>query len=501
MNKRTASLIVLVVLVSLCTFGSESHRKSTSATANQRAAVAKNSAQKKSPTPPPTNIGFLNPPRNTAGGAIAGIFPAGMGDFKGDGNLDAVTMVNISPGTPHYSLSAAINNGSGSFTTVLTATPEVQQNPIFVADLNGDGKDDVLLVHAADNTGTTRIQAWLSNGDGTFTAASSFAVTTNGFVWAGIADVNGDGCPDVVVADAASPNGNIWTLLGKGDGTCDGSFSAATSVPFTGALNAFGPGNTSSVPGNPMVFADFGNGFLDFAAPSVGNVSTIAPNQIVVYLCSTSPCTSYAAPVPLANPGGTPVYDSNFLGGGVLTAGGKDDLICANGTDGNVTVYVNNGSGVFATGVYYTTTGRPVAASVADVDGDGNPDMLVTDLNSGAVKVLTGNGDGTVNPATVGYITGGNPLMPALAGHFHGAGNPVDLFLPDNQTNFVYLQGYGDGSFRSGINYYSETVGGGFQPEGVGLASGDFNGDGIPDFVIGNSDCVTCNHAAITVFI
>ena len=236
MNKRTASLLVLVVLVSLCTFGSESQRNSTSPAASKHAAVAKTTARKKSPTAPPTNIGFLTPTRAVANGAISGIFPAAMGDFKGDGNQDAAVMVNVKPGSsPSYSISAAINDGTGNFTSVLTATSEVQQDPIFVADLNGDAKDDVLLVHPATAPNHTYIQAWLSNGDGTFTAVNAgVSVTTNGFVWADVTDVNGDGCPDVVVADSANPNGNIWNLLGKGDGNCDGSFWSADLCRFYG---------------------------------------------------------------------------------------------------------------------------------------------------------------------------------------------------------------------------------------------------------------------------
>lgn len=504
MNRRTASLLVLVVLVSLCTFGSESQRNSTRAAANKRAAVVKTSAGIKSPSPAPTSIGFLSPQRNAAQGAIFGIFPAVMGDFAGNGNQDAATMVNVlTGGKPHYSISAAMNDGTGNFTTVLTATTETQQDPIFVADLNGDGKDDILLIHPADSPNHTYIQAWLSNGDGTFTAVNSgVSATTTGFVWATVADVNGDGCPDVVIADSNSPNGSIWTLLGKGDGTCDGSFSAPTGVAFTGALSAFGLGNPTMVPGNPMVFADFnGDGQLDFAAAAASG-GTAASNQIVVYLCNsgTSPCTSYAAPALLATTDSH--YDSTFLGGGDLTGDGKDELVSANGIDGNITVYVNNGSGAFATGVYYAAGAKPAAVSVADVNADSKSDIVVTDLNSGAIKVLLGNGDGTVGAPSLGYVTGGAPLMPALIAPFSGASNPVGVVLPDNQTNFTYLQGYGDGTFRSGVNYYAPAAGGGFEPEGVGLASGDFNGDGIPDVVIGNSDCSPkCNHAAITVFL
>ncbi len=84
-------------------------------------------------------------------------------------------------------------------------------------------------------------------------------------------------------------------------------------------------------------------------------------------------------------------------------------------------------------------------------------------------------------------------LMPALVADFNGDGK-LDVVIPDNQQNFVFLEGYGDGSFRSAISYYALSANGGFQPEGVGLASGDFNGDGIPDFVIGNASCSPAGH-------
>ena len=518
MIRRVACLTVLSLLVFLSSFSSDNqasaqnggasgaqavHASQSQKRAINRAAVAKSTARRFAQSAPPTSIGFLGAPRTFALGGIPGIFPAVMGDFAGKGFQSAATIVNTGAATNKFSISVALNNGAGSFTSVLTTlTGEDQQDPIFVGDLNGDGKADLLVVHAAYNPGTTTIEAWLSNGDGTFTASSqgTVPVTTNAFVWATIADVNGDGCPDVVLADAASP-GNIWTILGKGDGTCDGSLGTPTSVPISGALSD-GPSN-QGVPGNPMVFADFnGDGFLDFAAPSATN------NQITVYLCSsgTAPCTSYAAGVGLATTDS--VYDSCFLGGGVVATGSKGDLVSANCIpDGTITVYLNTGNGSFKTGAYYPIAmtdpvvkfPNPTAIAIGDVNGDGNNDIVVTDLNDSAVEVFLGNGAGAVSEPTAGYTTGGSPFDPALVADFNGDGK-LDVVIPDNQQNFVFLEGYGDGSFRSAISYYALSADGGFQPEGVGLASGDFNGDGIPDFVIGNASCSTCG-APVTVFL
>ena len=467
-----------------------------------RTAFARWAAQMNNPGAPTTHIGFLSAPQTSTGGAIFGIFPGAMGDFTGTGILDAVTIANTGTAIPQYNIVAAMNNGSGSFNSVLTPTLAPEQDPVFVTDLNGDGKDDVVLVHPAVSPGQTAVEAFLSNGDGTFTStkAGGVPVTTNGFVWATVVPKNGSVCPYILLADAGTTvPSHIWTVPSD----CKGDFSSATSVAITGALNPYSPSQPPlGVPGNPVVFADFnGDTFIDFAGPAATS------NQINVYLCTsgTNPCTSYSAPVALTT--SDSVYDSCFLGGGDLTGDGKDELVSANCLAGNITVYVNNGGGGFAQGLYYPTQGNnseiglstPAAVSIAQTTTSGHNDIVVTDLNAADIKVLLGNGDGTVNLPTVGYATGGAPLVPALVGNFNGSSNPVDVVLPDNQLNFVYLQGYGDGTFRSGINYYAEH-GTGFQSEAVALASGDFNGDGILDFVIGNFACSNCT-TGITVFL
>jgi hypothetical protein len=459
--------------------------------ANKHAAVSKGQHFTANANPAPSGIGFLSAMQTPAGGGTFPNFPAVVGDFTGTGAQDVAAIVNISTtNTPTYEIVAALSNGTGGFTVVPTLTGSGESDAIFVGDLDNDGKDDILMVHPA--VGNTFIEGWISNGDGTFTPKKTLMVTTNSFVWATLADVNGDGKLDLVLADAASP-GNIWTGPGNGDGT----FKTATAVPFTGALRALPPGG-SGAPGNPVVFADLnGDGSLDFAGPAA--TGGVGDNQIVVYLCSsgTTPCTSYSAPTALLTPGASPVYDSCFLAGGDLNGDGKDELVSANCDDNNITVYVNNGSGGFATGVYYAAASRPVGVTVGDVNGDGHNDVLASCTRSADIKVLLGNGDGTLQLSSVGYVTGGSPLVPPLVADFNGDGK-ADIIVPDDEFSFVYLQGYSDGSFRSAVNYYAEP-GGGFQAQAVNIASGDFNGDGIPDFVIGNIN--KANKSSITVFI
>ncbi len=457
-----------------------------------RAAMADWSRRMKAPVPPPTQVGFLSGTQTPVGGGTFPNFPAVTGDFKGDGSIEAAAVVNTAapPAAPTYNIAVQLYQGPGVFTTKLTPiNTKPEPNPIiFAGNLSGhtNGEDDVLIVHPA--LGGATVESWISNGDGTFTSKGTFSATKIGFVWAYIDNATGN----VTVADSDSP-GHICTLTNVGDGT----FNAPSCVLITGALNA----GSSSVPGNPMVFADFGNGFLDFAAASAGNGSTIAANQIVVYLCSSksNPCTSYSGPFPLTTPDG--VYDSCFLGGGPLTTGGSfGELVSANclnnHEDDNITVYVDT-AGTFGAGTYTTVGSDPVAVTVADVDGDGNTDIVASCFRSADVKVLKGDGKGGATLGSVGYVTGGSPLVPPLVADFNGDGKP-DVVVPDNEFSFVYLEGYGDGTFRSAINYYA-TPGGGANAQAVNIASGDFNGDGIPDFVIGNTN--TFLSTGITVFL
>ncbi|MGA2019216.1 MAG: FG-GAP-like repeat-containing protein [Candidatus Sulfotelmatobacter sp.] len=438
----------------------------------------------RSPRSHPNNNPPSNPPVNPVGFVSATQIPAGglnqwsavEADFNGDGKPDIAAPVQT--GTPStYAVSVVLNAGSGTFKPAqLTPNPNgVDGDQILTGDFNGDGKQDLIVSHG---TNPATFEVWLGNGDGTFNVQNNALTTiTSNYVVGGVVtgpDANGN--YDLLFVDAASP-ANVWTFLGNGDGT----FQTPTSVAVSGGPLA------------NVVFADFnGDGILDFAASPAP--PTYGPN--VVYLGQAN--GTYVAGTPLSNPDGVYYICNNSAGD--LNGDGKPEIVSANcynsgsGAAGNLTVYLNNGDGTFQTGVYYSAGTEsldstvayisPLAVTIADVNGDGKNDIVSSNHDGGDVTILLGNGDGTVKVPTVGYGTGGFPRTSALVADFNGDGF-ADIIVPDYEFSFAFLSGYGDGTFRSALDYYS-PVPGGYDAGGNTIASGDFNGDGYPDFVIGN---------------
>ena len=427
--------------------------------------------------PSATTAGFVSATQIPAGGAPQQqTFKA---DVNGDGKSDIVSLVyNSVSGNSVYSISVALGNGDGTFQSpALTTLPN--NDPVLVGDLNGDGKADVVQIHL---NAPSNFDVWISdsNGDAKFTHAlqgATFSISDINVLGGVLTDLNGDGKLDLLAIDVSNP-GQVWHLLGNGDGT----FQNGTST----ALTTFAP--------DGLVFADFnGDGKIDFAGLNYTS------EQVDVYLQSSSGFTFTQAGSSLLTPNA--VYDTCNLAAGDLTGDGRAEIVSTNCGDQNLTVYVNNGDGTFQTGVYYGSAAapngsnanvQPRAATIADVNGDGKADIVVSNRDGSDVTVLLGHGDGTVTVPTVGYAVGGYPRHPPLVGDFNGDGLP-DILVADDEFSYVYLKGYGDGTFRSALNYYAEHNG-----FGENIVSADLNGDGKPDFVMSN--CCDTN-VGVTVFL
>jgi hypothetical protein len=162
-----------------------------------------------------------------------------VGDFNGDGKPDLAVANN-------GGLSVLLNKGGGTFATAVQYATGTYPKSVAVGDLNGDGKLDLAVANQgspADVNDVDNVSVLLGNGDGTFQAAVNYAAGS-GPSSVIVGDLNGDGKPDLAVANQyPSKNldgANMSVLLGNGDGTFQAAVNyAAGRGPVSVALGDF----------------------------------------------------------------------------------------------------------------------------------------------------------------------------------------------------------------------------------------------------------------------
>ncbi|MGQ0700411.1 MAG: FG-GAP-like repeat-containing protein [Panacagrimonas sp.] len=392
-------------------------------------------------------------------------------DFNGDGRPDLAVANQFSD-----TVSVLINNG-----TLGPATPSFEPKTDFaagdrpqsiaVADLNGDGRPDL----AVANIGSDDVSVLLNTATPGATTAG-FAPKTDFFtgdlpfsVAAG--DLNGDGRPDLAVANIGAPVSVLLNTGAPGDSTP--SFALKSNV---------GPGSNNVA----VATADFNvDGRPDMAVTSSFGSPTV---KVLLNTTATGNNPVSFAPKTDFDPGdfSTSVTDADFNGDG------RPDLAVANRTSDVVSVLLNTTAPGAATASYglrseFGTGESPLTVIAADLNGDGRPDLATANRQSGNVSVLlntTAPGDTTPSFASKSdFGAGGRPFSVA-AGDLNGDGRP-DLAVANlNDDNVSVLlnttaPGATSPSFATKADFAA-----GNEPRSVTVA--DLNGDGRPDLATAN---------------
>ena len=400
--------------------------------------------------------GTFQAPITYAGGYESGTAtPFAAADFNLDGKLDL-----------YEGGALFLGNGDGTF--VLHAVYGGVGNDssgtnggAAAADLNGDGKPDLVI---AEGTG---IAVLLGNGDGNFQTPLNYSASTAADVL--VADLNGDGRLDLAVAESGCLPSSICPtpgsaalslLLGAGDGTFIG-----------GTGYAYSP----SYPASQVVSADFnGDGKPDFAA-ATNFVPVGANTPLSVYLGNGD--GTLQAQIPTTIP-----QNTGFIAAADLNADGKADVatVYVNCNEGNtacqpgdLVVLIGNGDGTFQSPVEYAVGLEPEDLTIGDFNGDGKPDVATANSASSTISILLNNGNGTFQ-THVDYSTGVQPAH-IISGDFNGDGK-LDLVTLTQAGISLHL-GNGDGTFRPHQDYAPTS-------QGLSLAAGDFNGDGKLDLAL-----------------
>ena len=306
--------------------------------------------------------GTFNWPLASAGPAGSTITKINVADVNGDGKLDLI-LTGSKNSTTSF-VATLYGNGDGTFQTPVETDfsgVHLPPNPVF-ADFNGDGVLDL-----AYTTGTT-VQTILGNGDGTFRAGPSSPLSQIGLNVVAAGDFNNDGKLDVVVTvyDVYS-TGLDFVVVMPGNG--DGSFGTASAVSGSGTLYA---GSITAAVGD---FNDDGN--LDIAT-GIQTVGATIQGLIQISLGNGDGTFRPATNVPNVNDVTTPLIVADINGDGNL------DLV----TGGFV--FFGQGDGTFP--AFQGSTGNPTAVFVGDFNGDGRPDVLDETLSLNGTSVLTAVG-------------------------------------------------------------------------------------------------------------
>jgi hypothetical protein len=351
----------------------------------------------------------------------------------------------------------AVVASSGTFgLQTAYATMDDEPQSIATGDLDGDGRPDVVVAnhrHQGMDSNSIYIPGSVTTFLSTSTGALQFKqklAVGYGPVAIELADFNGDHRLDLVTTNLAQGiGGNLSVALGNGDGTFAPSYAAA---------GCCSPQDVKA--------GDFnGDGKLDLAIANYQAAQIALGNGNGTFATPTS----YAAQ-----------FGSMKLAIGDLDNNGKLDVVLPDyyyQAPSDLAVLLGNGNGTLQTAVHYHASQSYMVPAIDDLDHDGNLDVITANGVLSSITVLRGDGAGGLLAPTA-YATG-NTLNGIVVADLNGDRYAdVAVASTDDSTVVVRLNNR-DGTFGPAASYPTASA-------PFGIAAADVNHDGILDLITPN---------------
>ncbi len=386
-----------------------------------------------------------------------------VGDFNGDGKPDIVA-------TLEDGLTLFRGLGDGSFVAAPSIYPGGvnEASQILTGDFNGDGKLDVAVLTdaATDLFGANpdyAVSVLRGNGNGSFQSPVLTDVGPD-VVAIATSDFNGDGKPDIAVLSQPQ-RGDGDAVIQLYDGNGDGTFTAGPALDAGGASGVRGSVAGIFAAPQSLVAADLnGDG---------------KPDLVVATVTQTASGAQYSVNVLLNGGGGS------FGAAASIALGLSESSDLSSPDPGGVLI------------------------AVADVNGDGIPDIVAVPANQSSLydnaattptaSVLLGKGNGTFQPAINVTLPlplyDGSQNQSIAIGDVTGDGVP-DLVIQNSAYGEIVVPGNGDGTFGAAYTTGSvseEPVNSEIGNSLPGLALADVNGDGRLDLITGSTGSAAGN--------